>query len=75
MCWIDWVMSVIPLAQYDVDDRETPLDLRTIGNEFRSINKLTQEQCGEFKRNHGRNLNNEIGGSVFYEIIDERSTT
>ena len=31
MCWVDWVMSVVPLAKYDVDDREVeddPLDLR-----------------------------------------------
>ena len=26
MCWVDWVMSVVPLAKYDVDDREVEED-------------------------------------------------
>jgi len=78
MCWVDWVMSVVPLAKYDVDDREVeddPLDLRRVGdNEYQSLNGLTEKECSEFKRNNGRTLTRELGGSVAFEIIDERSS-
>ena len=37
MCWIDWVMSTVPMSKYDVDFEETPEDtlgLRQSGNDY-----------------------------------------
>ena len=37
MCWIDWVMSTVPMSKYDVDNEETPEDtlgLRQSGNDL-----------------------------------------
>ena len=37
MCWIDWVMSTVPLSKYDVDNEETSEDtlgLRQADNDF-----------------------------------------
>ena len=37
MCWIDWVMSTVPLSKYDVDNEETSEDtlgLRQSDNDF-----------------------------------------
>ena len=40
MCWIDWVMSTVPMSKYDVDNEETPEDtlgLRQSGNDYQVI--------------------------------------
>lgn len=56
MCWIDYVMSTVPKANFDVDiinpeddddDDDFDLDLRSGTKE--SVNKLTQEQCREWR--------------------------
>merc|ERR1711936_1077265 len=55
MCWIDWVMSTVPMSKYDVDNEETPEDtlgLRQSGNDYQSINGLTENDCGGFKQNN-----------------------
>jgi len=55
MCWIDWVMSTVPLSKYDVDNEETSEDtlgLRQADNDFQSVNGLTEDDCGEFRRSN-----------------------
>ena len=40
MCWIDWVMSTVPMSKYDVDFEETQEDtlgLRQSGNDYQVI--------------------------------------
>merc|ERR1711915_235533 len=51
MCWIDWVMSCVPPAQYDIDNTFVEdLDIR--GASVESVNKLTSEDCGAWKENN-----------------------
>ena len=53
MCWIDWVMSTVPISEFDVDNEVTDsLGLRESGNDYQSINGLTEEECGVFRDNN-----------------------
>merc|ERR1712110_626618 len=74
MCWIDWVMSTVPMSKYDVDNEETPEDtlgLRQSGNDYQSINGLTENDCGGFKQNNPDLFRQSF---VVYETIDTRGT-
>ena len=73
-CWIDWIMSCVPLAEYNIDNTGQFLgELRdTQAGGFKSAGGLTVEQCGAWLDNQPR-LKQEC--SVVYEIIDNRSTS
>lgn len=48
MCWIDWVMSCIPLAEYDIDNNFVDdQDIRD-GTSVESKNKLSSRHCEEW---------------------------
>jgi len=74
MCWIDWIMSCVPLSDYNIDDSGQFLgELRDTENGvFKSAGGLTVEQCGTWLENKPK-LKQEC--SVLYEIIDNRSTS
>eukprot|EP00092_Neocalanus_flemingeri_P108399 GFUD01139220.1.p1 GENE.GFUD01139220.1~~GFUD01139220.1.p1 ORF type:complete len:549 (+),score=122.63 GFUD01139220.1:95-1741(+) len=68
MCWIDWVMSCIPEAEYDIDDTFVEnLDIR--GTSVESKNKLATKDCGDWMQNNFDLLDI---CEVSYEDIDER---
>jgi len=80
MCWIDWVMSTVPLSQYNVDDFEDtdvlglrendPLVQRKFGSKFASVNGLSLNDCREFRENNPQLYDDfDIG----YDIVDERN--
>jgi len=70
MCWIDWVMSCIPRADFDIDNVEADdLDIR-IGDPD-SKNGLSYAECGEWMEK-----NSDLGCRVAYKglIVDERKS-
>ena len=47
------VMSTVPISEFDVDNEVTDsLGLRESGNDYQSINGLTEEECGVFRDNN-----------------------
>jgi len=69
MCWVDWVMSCIPDAQYNIDNTFVDdLDIR--GTTRPSKNKLTTADCGEWMVNNS-DLRNTC--EVEYQDVDTRS--
>jgi len=69
MCWVDWVMSCVPIAEYDIDNTFVEdLDIRRTSVD--SANGLTTNDCGAWLENNSelRNI-----CEVSYEEIDERS--
>ena len=70
MCWIDYVMSCVPLAEYYIDNTFAK-DLRSPGASFTSANSLTSQQCGAWLKSKPE-LNEEC--SIAYEEVDQRST-
>jgi len=69
MCWIDWVMSCVPLADFYIDSSFAQ-DLRGSGSSFKSSNSLTGGQCGDWLKSNPK-LSAEC--NIAYEIIDNRS--
>ena len=70
MCWIDWIMSCVPLSEYYIDSNSFDGDLRGSGASFKSANNLTSTQCGDWLKNKP-DLNDEC--SIAYEQLDNRS--
>jgi len=71
MCWIDWVMSCIPKAEYDIDNTFVEdLDIRNPGDVVPSVNSLTTVDCGSWMEN---NFDLKEVCEVNYQEIDERS--
>jgi len=71
MCWIDYVMSTVPNAEFDVDNVEAEEDLGLRqGGAYKSVNKLTEEQCGDFRANNPELFN---GVNIKYSVIDNRN--
>ena len=69
MCWIDWVMSCIPEAEYDIDSTFVDdLDIR--GTTVQSINQLMAADCQDWLQNRSDLLNI---CEVSYQDIDERN--
>jgi len=71
MCWIDYVMSTVPMAEFDVDlvEAEEDLGLRQ-GGAYKSVNKLTEEQCGDWKASNP-DLFDFV--DIKYSVIDNRN--
>ena len=69
MCWVDWIMSCVPLSDYYIDDSFAG-DLRGTGS-FKSFNKFTSDQCESWLRNKAE-LKEQC--NIAYEALDERST-
>eukprot|EP00090_Calanus_glacialis_P017552 TRINITY_DN2728_c0_g1_i9.p1 TRINITY_DN2728_c0_g1~~TRINITY_DN2728_c0_g1_i9.p1 ORF type:complete len:527 (-),score=114.06 TRINITY_DN2728_c0_g1_i9:161-1741(-) len=68
MCWIDWVMSCVPIAEYDIDNTFVEdLDIR--GTSVESKNKLTTSDCGDWMQN---SFDLKDICEVSYQDIDER---
>jgi len=69
MCWVDWVMSCIPDAQYNIDNTFVEdLDIR--GTTVQSKNKLTTADCGDWLEKNSDLLNR---CEVEYLDVDTRS--
>merc|ERR1711892_1336885 len=69
MCWIDWVMSCTPIAEYDIDNTFVEdLDIR--GTNVESVNGLTTSDCGAWMEN---SFNLKDICEVSYQDIDERN--
>lgn len=68
MCWIDWVMSCSPLADFNIDDTFNG-DIRN--SQVESINGLTEDECKSWL-NKNPKLKDEC--EVSYSDIDNRST-
>jgi len=69
MCWVDWVMSCVPIAEYDIDNTFVEdLDIRRTSVD--SVNKLTTNDCGGWLEN---NFELKSICEVSYQEIDERS--
>jgi len=69
MCWIDWVMSCVPIARYDIDNTFVEdLDIR--GTSVDSVNGLKTSECGQWMQ-----INSDLLDicEVSYEDIDERN--
>eukprot|EP00092_Neocalanus_flemingeri_P070815 GFUD01086953.1.p1 GENE.GFUD01086953.1~~GFUD01086953.1.p1 ORF type:complete len:499 (+),score=148.06 GFUD01086953.1:82-1578(+) len=69
MCWIDWVMSCVGLAERNID-RTSADDFDLRGTEVESVNKISSGDCREWMEDNG-----DLGSrcEVQYEDIDERS--
>jgi len=50
MCWIDWVMSCVPSARYNIDGSTNLDHLGGQGVTFQSRNKLTRVECGDWMK-------------------------
>ena len=73
MCWIDWVMSCVPLSEYNIDNSGDFLgELRETGGAFKSAGGFTEEQCGAWLKSQPR-LRERC--DIAYEILDNRSST
>ena len=74
VCWIDWIMSCVPLSDYNIDNTGQFLgELRdTQGGVFKSAGGLTVDQCGTWLDNKAK-LKQQC--TVVYEIIDNRSNS
>ena len=69
MCWIDWIMSCLPLSDYNIDQTGDFIgDLRSVFS--KSAGGLTREQC-EAWLDSQPTLKNKC--NLEYEIIDNRS--
>jgi len=70
MCWVDWVMSCIPLAERDIDLTDSDdFDLRQVGDSVKSVNNVSAEDCQEWLEN-----NDDLARrcQVEYEELDTR---
>ena len=71
MCWIDWIMSCVPLSDYNILPGDFLGELREADDgSFKSAGRLTTEQCGAWLDSQPT-LKREC--SLVYEIIDNRS--
>ena len=69
MCWIDWVVSCVPIAKYDIDNTFVEdLDIR--GTSVDSVNALKTSECGQWMQNNFDLLDI---CEVTYQDIDERN--
>ena len=63
MCWIDMIMTCVPLAAEDINNDDDPVDERGVDDlaeEVLSVNGLTVDECGSWWQNnqHLRDLCN-----------------
>ena len=75
MCWIDWVMSCVSVADFniDIDSGDFLGELRDADDgTFKSAGGLTEEQCRSWLDSQPT-LKKEC--DIVYEIIDNRSTS
>ena len=75
MCWIDWVMSCVPVADFniDIDSGDFLGELRDADDgSFKSAGGLREEQCRSWLDSQPT-LKKEC--DIVYEIIDNRSTS
>ena len=65
------MMSTVPMAEFDVDlvEAEEDLGLRQ-GGAYKSVNKLTEEQCGDWKASNP-DLFDFV--DIKYSVIDNRN--
>ena len=71
MCWVDWVMSCVPIAETNVDLSDADdFDLRQVGDSAKSVNKVPTGDCKEWLED-----NDELARrcQVEYQDIDTRS--
>ena len=53
MCWIDMIMTCVPLATVDINnDDEDPSDPRGNDEEVVSVNGLTVDECAAWRLNN-----------------------
>jgi len=70
MCWIDWVMSCVPLSVNNIDlTTVDDVDIRGAGGSVESINELTKQDCGAWADDNQDLINRCF---VEYGVIDER---
>merc|ERR1712025_537137 len=70
MCWVDWMMSCIPLAEKDIDLTDSDdFDLRQVGDSVKSVNNVSADDCQEWLEN-----NDDLARrcQVDYEELDTR---
>ena len=74
MCWIDWVMSCVPLADFNIDNTGEFLGAirDSLAGAYKSAGGFTEEQCGAWLKSQPRLK--EIC-DIAYEILDNRSST